>query len=356
LEFDRRGGHRHDRGLLLEASMNVFRLACALALIAGCNNDTESAREGAEPSEPAAKTIRADEGGKVGTAGAEVQIPAGALAKDTKITIEELEREGLPELARVASKVFDFGPDGTEFAEPVALTIDFDAARTPKKMRAVMAFLDGDEWQPLADSEVDDNSVVAHTTHFTPFAVLFAPEEEKPAEDVCEVETFEACGGDLIGSWMFDLGCLTLPDNVLSAGDDAFAMCDAASANARIELGGTITFGEDGTYEIDQTVDTTITKLLPKGCLEDGVECDSLSSPEAGDATDEGDHCQVIQSGSSEHADTGSYVVEDNTYVTTSEGAEMAAPAIEYCVDGDKLTAKASMGEMQTLIYRATRQ
>jgi hypothetical protein len=143
---------------------------------------------------------------------------------------------------------------------------------------------------------------------------------------------------------------------VLSAGGDAFAMCDAASASAGLELGGTITFAEDGSYEIDQTVDTTITKRLPKGCLEDGVDCDSLSSEQAGDATDEGEHCQVIQSSSSENADKGSYEIVDQTFITISEGSETAAPPVEYCIDGDTLTAKASMGGTQTLIFQAKRQ
>ena len=335
--------------------MKHFRLACALALVAACSNDTEASREGAQASEPVAKTIRAAKGGKVETGGASVSIPADALDDDTKITIEELARAGLPELARVASRVFDFGPDGTEFSEPVEIAIDFDAARTPKKMRAVLAYLDGDEWQPLADTEVDDNRARASTTHFTPYAVLFAPKDDEPA-DSCAMDAFEACGGDLVGSWDFELGCLTLPDNVLSAGDDAFAMCDGASASAAIELSGTITFGEDGSYELEQTAGTTITKRLPKGCLEDGVECDSLSSEAAGDATDEGDHCQVVQESSADHSDKGSYEVEDDTFITTTDGAETAAPAVEYCVDGDKLTARASMGPNQSLLFQAKRK
>lgn len=345
--------------------MKVSRLACVLvacivapsggAILGACSSDSDEAREGGVTSDPVAKTIDAAKGGSVRTGGARVEIPADALDEDTEITIEVLEREGLPELERVASKVYDFGPDGTEFSEPVTVTIAFDAASTPKNMRAVLAYLDGDDWQVLADSELEDNSVVATTTHFTPFAVLFAPEIEAPGE-TCEVDAFEPCGGDLIGSWSYELGCLTLPDNVLSAGGDAFAMCDAASASASIELSGTITFEEDGSYVIDQTAATTITKRLPKGCLEDGVECDSLSSEQAGDATDEGDHCELVQSGSSDNADEGSYVVEDDTFTTTSTGSESAAATIEYCVDGDTLTAKASMGGTQTLIFRAQRE
>src|SRR5262245_60310354 len=203
------------------AVMKHSRLSCALfalALAAGgactlaaCTSDTESAREGAQAGEPVTKTIRAAKGGKVTTDGASVAIPAAALEDDTKITIEALEREGLPDLDRVASRVFDFGPDRTKFSEPVEIAIDFDAARTPKKMRAVLAYLDGDEWHLLDDTEVDDNRAIATTTHFTPYAVLFAPDVEAPVES-CELDDFEACGGDLVGSWRFELGCLTLPD------------------------------------------------------------------------------------------------------------------------------------------------
>jgi hypothetical protein len=339
--------------------MGSLRLVCTLALIAttsaiACNNDTENTREGQEPSEAVEKKISADEGGELETGGVALSIPGGALAEDTMITIDPLERDGLPKLDVVASKVFDFGPDGTTFSEPVAITVDFDAARTPKGMTAKMAFLDGDDWHVLDDSTVDGNEVTGETTHFTPYAVIFVAEQS--AGDSCDDAAFEACGGDLIGSWKFTLGCLTLPDNLLSAGDDAFALCNRASVSASIELTGTITFGEDGSYAIDQKVDTTIVKSLPKECLSEDMTCDSLGENGAGDASDADDHCELAQTGSSENSDAGSYVVDGNTFTTTSEGTDMASDPVEYCVDGDAITSRVHVSGGQTMVFKATRK
>jgi hypothetical protein len=340
--------------------MGRLRLVCALALIAtgsfaiGCDNDTESAREGSQPSEPVEKEIKADDGGKVSTPGAKVEIPAGALDEDTKITLEPLERDGLPDLDVVASNVFDFGPDGTTFSDPVTITIDFDAARTPKGMTAKLAFLDDDAWHALDDSEVDGNEVVGKTTHFTPYAVIYVAEQT--AGDSCDATDFEACGGDLIGTWEFTLGCLTLPDNLLSAGEDAFALCNRASVSASIDLQGTIAFGEDGSYMIDQKVDTTITKYLPKECLTEDMTCDDLGADGAGEASDADDHCELKQGGPSENSDSGSYEVDGDTFVTTSDGTDTASEPIEYCVDGDTITSRVNVSGGQVMVFKATRQ
>lgn len=339
--------------------MGALRFVGALALLvtvltAGCNNDTESGREGTEASEPAAKTISADKGGKVSTGGASVKIPAGALDEDTEITIDLLDRDGLPDVDSVASKVFDFGPDGTTFSDPATISIDFDAARTPEGMAAKLAFLDGDAWHVLDDSAVDANTVSGTTTHFTPFAVIFVAEQG--VGDSCDDSAFEACGGDLIGTWEFTLGCLTLPDNLLSAGDDAFALCNRASVSATIDLTGTITFGEDGAYAIDQKVDTTITKSLPKECLTEDMTCDALGENGAGEASDKDDHCELAQSESSMNADTGTYVVADDTFTTTSDGNDMASEPVDYCVDGDTITSRVNISGGQTMIFKATRK
>jgi hypothetical protein len=342
--------------------MSCLRLVCALALLAtgtlalGCNNDADSAREGSQPSEPIEKEIAADEGGKVATAGAQVKIPGGALDEDTTITIAPVERDSLENVENVASNVFDFGPDGTTFSEPVTISIDFDAARTPKGMSAKLAFLDGDEWHALDDSEVDGNEVTGTTTHFTPYAVIFVAKQT--AGDSCDESAFKACGGDLIGTWEFTLGCLTLPDDLLGAGEDAFALCNRASVSASIDLQGTISFGEDGSYMIDQKVDTTITKYLPKECLTEDMTCDDLAADGAGEASDADDHCELEQGGSSENSDSGTYEVDGDTFTTTSDGTDTASEPIEYCVDEerDTITARVNVSAGQVMVFKATRK
>jgi hypothetical protein len=65
----------------------------------------------------AEKVIRAAEGGFVELNGFRVDIPAGALAEDTRVTID-LPSDGL--LAR--RLIADFGPEGTTFTTPVTLS------------------------------------------------------------------------------------------------------------------------------------------------------------------------------------------------------------------------------------------
>lgn len=335
--------------------MRVSWIACALVLggALGCNDDLGSTRDGSVPIEPAEKKISAEDGGKVKVTGAEVAIPSGALAEDTEITIEELDREGLPDLENVASKVFDFGPDGTTFEQPVTLTIDFDAARTPKKMRAVMAFLDADEWRPLADSEVEGNSVVATTTHFTAFAIIFVPADQLAQS--CDDIDFEPCGGDLIGTWRFTLGCVTFGDETAQAALGPFATCDGAEIAVSTSLEGTITFGEDGAFEIKQTIDTTITETIPTDCFMEDETCESAGAGKD-EAVEVDDRCEISETSPNEYYDLGTYTVEENTFTTTSEGVSEPSPQQEYCVNGNTLTLRASTEGVQTTVYQAVKE
>ena len=99
----------------------------------------------------AKKMITAKSGGKIESSGAALDIPAGALSKDTEITLGTIAKSDLPDAKNVASKGYDFGPDGTKFKKPVALTIDFDG-KVPDGKAAVLAWLDSGKWTKLDDS------------------------------------------------------------------------------------------------------------------------------------------------------------------------------------------------------------
>jgi len=325
-------------------------LSYALVLGLGCTDDTSPSRVG-DPGDPLETTIHADQGGTVSSPGVKAKIPKGALSQDETITVQVLSKAGLPHADMIASKVFDFGPDGTTFDRPVTLTIDFDASKTPDDKQAVMAFLDGDEWVALSDSMVDGDQVVATTTHFTPFAVIYSSSGAQGGGSCDDIE-FSACGGDLIGTWEFTLGCVTLPDDVLKS-NPQFATCDGLAINAQIDLGGTITFDEDGAYDLAQTVETHVTISYPKSCLTDML-CDSLAE-DGVEIAEHDDSCDRIQDEASENATAGSYVVEGDTLITTKEGDEPGDPT-EYCVDGDTITSKVITGDGQEMIFRATRK
>jgi len=164
----------------------VFGLAVA-ALAVGCgddkgggaNKDTESADGGSKPAESA--MIDAAKGGKVSYESVAVDIPAGALAKDTEITVAVVDSAKLPDAKQLVGDVYDLGPDGTQFAKPVKLTFDVAGAKFAENEVPTLAFLSKNTWTFLDDSQFKDGKVIATTTHFTPFGVV--KRIAKPAED-----------------------------------------------------------------------------------------------------------------------------------------------------------------------------
>jgi hypothetical protein len=326
----------------------------------GCSDDSET-MDGDGPSgggDEVSETIEAAEGGEVATDGAAVDIPADALGEDVEITIAVLDKDDLPDSDNIASEVYDFGPDGTTFDEPVTLTIDFDASDTPDGMRAVMAWLDeDDEWQPLADSEVNGDTVTATTDHFTPFAIIFVAEGQTAGscEDVGETD----CGGDITGTWAISLGCVMLPPDFLvdeETGESPFGDCPELVVNAEIDLSGTAMFDEDGTFALNTTQSSDITITVPETCLPMGAACADLGNAE-NMVEDLGDSCEIkMMQPEQVNEETGTYEIEGNTLITLgADDTEPDEPA-EYCVDGDTLRSRNVSDDGAVIIFQATRQ
>lgn len=126
---------------------------------------------GAGGASTGARTIVAAEGGAITADGIVLDIPAGALAADTAITLAVSDGSTSPDAASLVAKVYDFGPNGTKFSKPVTLTIAFDAGKLGSK-QPVVSFLDAGKWVALSDSAATGGDVVATTTHFTSFGVV----------------------------------------------------------------------------------------------------------------------------------------------------------------------------------------
>jgi hypothetical protein len=346
-------------------------LACVMALCAlGCGDDgTEGGSGGPDGGgaagtsggggsndDPVAQNVAADEGGTVETesGSASADIPAGALAEDTEITITVLDADDQPDADRIIAAVYDFGPDGTTFAEPVTLRIELDAGAVTDGMQPVMAWLDGDSWQPLADSVVQGNVVTASTDHFTPFTIILTAAGQSAGS--CDELDFEPCGGDLVGSWEFSLGCGELPPDFLGT-DGPLADCQGVTAELELDFSGSITFDEDGTYETDQMSQFDVVLSVPKSCLMN-QPCSALGDDPP--AIDVGDACEVVQSEMSTNVEEGDYEVTGNSFTTmsldpTTQELDVSQP-VEYCVTGDVLVAKVIGSDADTLIFQATRQ
>jgi hypothetical protein len=98
-----------------------FGLSALLILAtSSCSSDPTPADEGTES---VTKTI-GPEGGVIQVDGATVTFPQGALAEAKAITIRST--TAVPQGFVAVSKVFECGPSGTEFAQPVTMQMPFN--------------------------------------------------------------------------------------------------------------------------------------------------------------------------------------------------------------------------------------
>ena len=96
-----------------------------------------------------------------------------------ELTIVEMdEPPPAPPNAEIANPVYDFGPDGTTFDQPVRLRLGYDESLIPegiseRQLTAAVWDHQLEEWVPL-ESTVDpvNDTVTTEVTHFTPYTVI----------------------------------------------------------------------------------------------------------------------------------------------------------------------------------------
>jgi len=113
-------------------------------------------------------------------AGATLQVPAGAVDRDVRVTIRPLGREKVAPLGRLMTNVtpggglYRFGPHGLVFKKGAKLTLPLDAGRIPEGMSAsdVQTFYYDEahgRWVSLGGHAEGAGQVAAMTGHFTDF-------------------------------------------------------------------------------------------------------------------------------------------------------------------------------------------
>lgn len=156
---------RPNRATRLRGWLFSAGLLGACALVACSGSDSGTAPE--PPPEPAPGEV-----GTVGPAGGQLQtpdgsvslvFPSGAVSGDVTITVQAVDTpvEG-PNL--VTESVYQFGPSGTQFSQPVDLSLRFDPNTLPGNREAAAAtiskLIDG-SWQQIeGDFEVSSTGVV----------------------------------------------------------------------------------------------------------------------------------------------------------------------------------------------------
>ena len=137
----------------------------------------------------AAQMVTAAEGGVVRLETAEIEIPPGALEKDTEIRITRLWRtEDTGDSMRNATAGgggYRFEPAGTTFKIPATIRIGYDPELTDSAKETLYTYFFNTgtkQWEQLERSGLEGYSVVSITTHFTDMinGTLSLPEGPTP--------------------------------------------------------------------------------------------------------------------------------------------------------------------------------
>ena len=120
-------------------------------------------------------TVGVAGGSVLGPSGAQVVVPAGALAHDTTIGIAQTSvgAPGLPAGTTPFGPTFAFTPHGTSFAVPVTITVPFDPSAVPAGASPKLYKTNADQsrWEVVPGATVDGNRMSGQVTGFS-YAVV----------------------------------------------------------------------------------------------------------------------------------------------------------------------------------------
>jgi|HubBroStandDraft_1064217.scaffolds.fasta_scaffold00824_7 hypothetical protein len=162
-------------------------------------------------------------GGTIGILGVKVTIPAGALTATLPITIALSAQTGP---VGTVGQVFEIGPTGTTFAQPITIAFDYTATELlglpPSDFAVETSTNSGASWTPLSQIVVDitAQTIAGQTTHLSPYALV--------EQQVATGTTGEGGSG---GSYS-DGGASSVPPAVDSGAADAGSPNAEAGATA----------------------------------------------------------------------------------------------------------------------------
>lgn len=354
-----------------------FLLAVFAACAIACGDDNDSGPPSYVGETNSALVTKAA-GGKIAVGAVSVEFPQNAVATDQTITVKVNSKKGRPKEQDIAIDVYEFGPE-MQFAEPVKMTFDLKGVSTKQK-RADVAYLqkDTNKWVPLADSQVDGGKITATTKHFSEYTVLLTPITGGGVGVGKACDTgFQACGGDLTGTWTFQTACSAVLDPGLPDGGVILPCKDPGRYESGLDVSGSVTFNADGTYTINRTSIASTKLTIPQSCLAEISQ--QLMQPytcEMFIGTIENGVCVSIQGEDSPIVEDtpGRYTVEGTQLTTTDIDPSLIDAGIyggdsgidpyqraQFCVSGDTLRVRypdTATGAAYGFIteYSATRQ
>jgi hypothetical protein len=338
----------------LFASLLSLAVASTGIIVACSSDDTTPTPAPTNPTPGATTTVRvtAAAGGSVAdpSGKTKLDIPPGALAADTDITLAILPRSG----AAVVD-ISEFGPDGLTFLKPVTLTITADATLAPEGKALSVAVNEGADFKAITGSTFANGVATASIMHFSRYTVVLVDGKivvNPPATCVDARSTFTACGGDPTGSWTFAEFCVDA--TVKTSGDGgAGNVCPENSVDIDYNLARDVTF-DATTLKIGAGKTTLTAKYnyflacftrLPDGGMSGGATptCAEIQKREytdkskAGSCADKtGGYCVCTETGETTAAEEIQTYTVSGTTLTTTKG-DGSSSVSQFCVKGDLL-------------------
>lgn len=226
--------------------IRLLEVICIAALGLGLFQCSSSSNSSSTSAQPVTELIGASGGSVATSAGSGVMIPAGALSSNVTITVQS--QSAAPALSTsqgvTVGQTLLFGPEGTQFAVPVTVTLAFDVSSLPagKTASDVVIFTSpaaSPDYTALATTlAADGQHVEAQTTHFSYFVPVVAA-ASSTGDGGGATAAVDAGGGNGTG----DAGSTTSVSDAASSGDGS--LVDAARGeDASPSDAGGLTFAD----------------------------------------------------------------------------------------------------------------
>jgi hypothetical protein len=164
-------------------------LGLLLLIAAGCDNGGGQVN--------ITKTVGAAGGTVMQNDGTSVQIPMNALSMSANITITTVTATA-PAGFVLVGPAYDFGPDGTTFAQPVTITLPFDTNKIPSGKSAadirIFTAPRGSTNYTMLTTTLGSGSVSTTASHFTVYLPA-APIPTDMGSTVCTPTCSQTSGG-----------------------------------------------------------------------------------------------------------------------------------------------------------------
>lgn len=145
-------------------------------LLAGCGKNDPAGGQVTPGGETLVTQSVGTQGGTVQTGDGRVtlEIPVGALSANKEITISTVDGYPNESGAVVGGTVYEFGPDGLQFGQPVKLSLQFEASNVPSgKTEGLRLYKqDGDRWMPVEGTvEIAGNKLTGQISSFSSYGL-----------------------------------------------------------------------------------------------------------------------------------------------------------------------------------------